>query len=90
MSDRIGFIGLGIMGAPMVRNLLRAGHELVGWSRSPARLDAAVADGAERGESPADVAARSDVTIAAMTEGAAACGMARTSVLRRLCGRSRR
>ena len=70
MSDCIGFIGLGIMGAPMVRNLLRAGHELVAWNRSPARLDAAVADGAERGESPADVAARSDVTIACVTASA--------------------
>ena len=70
MSDRIGFIGLGIMGALMVRNLLRAGHELVAWNRSPARLDAAVADGAERGESPADVAARSDVTIACVTASA--------------------
>ncbi len=70
MADRIGFIGLGIMGAPMVRNLLRAGHELVAWNRSPARLDAAVADGAERGQSPADVAARSDVTIACVTASA--------------------
>ena len=70
MSDRIGFIGLGIMGAPMVRNLLRAGHELVAWNRSPARLDAAVADGAERGASPADVAKRSDVTIACVTASA--------------------
>lgn len=70
MSDRIGFIGLGIMGAPMVRNLLRAGHELVAWNRSPARLDAAVADGAERGQSPADVAARSDVTIVCVTASA--------------------
>lgn len=70
MADRIGFIGLGIMGAPMVRNLLRAGHELVAWNRSPAPLDAAVADGAERGQSAADVGARSDVTIACVTASA--------------------
>lgn len=54
----------------MARNLLRAGFEVVGWNRSPARLDAAVADGALRGASPADVAARSDVIITCVTASA--------------------
>lgn len=66
-SERVGFIGLGIMGAPMARNLLAAGYPVVVWNRSAARLDAAVADGAGRGQSPADVAARSDVVIACVT-----------------------
>ena len=43
--ERVGFIGLGIMGAPMVRNLLRAGFEVVAWNRSPGRLEAAVEAG---------------------------------------------
>jgi 3-hydroxyisobutyrate dehydrogenase len=68
--DRIGFIGLGIMGAPMVRNLLGAGFEVVAWNRSPARLDAAVHEGAERGASAADVAARGDIVITCVTASA--------------------
>ena len=39
MAERIGFIGLGIMGKPMARNLLRAGYELVAHNRSQAALD---------------------------------------------------
>ncbi len=67
---RVGYIGLGIMGAPMARNLLRAGFEVVAWNRSAPRLDQAVADGALRGASPADVAARSDVVITCVTASA--------------------
>src|SRR3989304_6279348 len=40
MPDRIGFIGLGIMGRPMARNLLRAGYPLTVWNRSrPVPID---------------------------------------------------
>ncbi len=69
-AHRVGFVGLGIMGAPMVRNLLRAGFPVVAWNRSVARLDAAVADGAGRGTSPADVATRSDIVITCVTASA--------------------
>ncbi|MGH9660266.1 MAG: NAD(P)-binding domain-containing protein, partial [Bryobacteraceae bacterium] len=34
---KLGFLGLGIMGYPMARNLLRAGHEVALWSHSPAK-----------------------------------------------------
>ncbi len=61
--DRIGFIGLGIMGRPMALNLLHAGYSLVVHSRSRGPVDALVAEGAERGAGPADVAARSDAVI---------------------------
>ncbi|MEZ4502085.1 MAG: NAD(P)-binding domain-containing protein [Dehalococcoidia bacterium] len=70
MADRVGFIGLGIMGAPMVRNLLQAGFEVVAFNRSAARLGAAVEAGAERGESAADVASRSDIVITCVTASA--------------------
>lgn len=43
---KIGFIGLGIMGKPMVRNLMKAGHELVVFNRSQPAIDELVADGA--------------------------------------------
>jgi 2-hydroxy-3-oxopropionate reductase len=63
VAERVGFVGLGIMGRPMARNLLDAGFELVVHSRSPAPVDELVAAGAERGADPHDVAARTDVVI---------------------------
>jgi len=63
MAERIGFIGLGIMGRPMARNLLAAGFPLTVHSRSPGPVDELVSAGAAPAEGPADVAAASDVTI---------------------------
>ena len=65
----IGFIGLGIMGRPMLRNLLKAGHTVVAYGRTPAKLDAAVADGAQRGDSNADVGARAATIITMLPDG---------------------
>jgi 2-hydroxy-3-oxopropionate reductase len=63
VADRIGFIGLGIMGKPMARNLLAAGFELTVHSRSPGPVDEVVAAGASRATDPSGVAAASDITI---------------------------
>lgn len=63
MGERIGFIGLGVMGRPMARNLLGAGLELVVHSRSPAPVDELVAAGAARAETPSELAANADVVI---------------------------
>jgi len=68
MRERIGFIGLGIMGKPMCANLLKAGFPLTVWNRSRPAIDAVVGYGAAAGESPADVAARSDVIITMVTD----------------------
>ena len=65
----IGFVGLGIMGRPMMRNLLKAGHTVVAYGRTPAKLDAAVADGALRGASNADVGARAPMVITMLPDG---------------------
>jgi len=54
---KIGFIGLGHMGVAMARNLLKAGHEVTVWNRSPGKADALVADGAGRAATPAEAAA---------------------------------
>jgi 2-hydroxy-3-oxopropionate reductase len=59
----IGFIGLGIMGKPMARNLMRAGYPLIVLNRSRGPVDELVAEGATAGASPQDVASRSDVVI---------------------------
>jgi 2-hydroxy-3-oxopropionate reductase len=56
--DTIGFIGLGLMGRPMARNLLKAGHPLVVYSRSQGPVDELVAAGATAASSPADLARR--------------------------------
>ncbi len=63
VGSSVGVVGLGIMGAPMARNLLRAGHALTVHGRTRARVDALVADGATAADSPAAVAAASDVVI---------------------------
>jgi 2-hydroxy-3-oxopropionate reductase len=60
---RVGVIGLGIMGAPMARNLLRAGHALTVHSRTRARVDALVAADATAADSPAAVAAAVEAVI---------------------------
>ncbi|HXH22625.1 MAG TPA: NAD(P)-dependent oxidoreductase [Dehalococcoidia bacterium] len=60
---RVGFIGLGIMGRPMAKHLIAAGHQLTVWNRSRAGIEALVTAGAAEGASPADVASRSDVVI---------------------------
>ena len=65
----IGFVGLGIMGRPMLRNLLKAGHTVVAYGRTPAKLDACVADGAQRGASNADVGARASIVITMLPDG---------------------
>lgn len=53
MTTKIGFIGLGIMGAPMAANLVKAGFEVTGYNRSPARVEQLAAAG---GRGAADIA----------------------------------
>ncbi len=65
----IGFVGLGIMGRPMLRNLLKAGHTVIAYGRTQGKLDAAVADGAQRGDSNADVGARATIVITMLPDG---------------------
>jgi 2-hydroxy-3-oxopropionate reductase len=62
---RVGFVGLGIMGKPMARNLISAGYDLVLYNRTREKAEdlAAGSDSAEVAESPREVAERSDVVI---------------------------
>jgi 2-hydroxy-3-oxopropionate reductase len=59
----IGFVGLGVMGAPMARNLLRAGHDVVAYNRSQPALDAFVADGGRAATSAGDTADGTGVVV---------------------------
>jgi 2-hydroxy-3-oxopropionate reductase len=63
MAQAIGFIGLGIMGRPMARNLLKAGYPLIVHSRSRGPVEELVAAGAKAGASAKDVAGQCDVLI---------------------------
>ena len=63
MAQVIGFIGLGIMGRPMAKNLLKAGYPLVVHNRSRGAVEDLVKAGAKAGTSPRDVASQSDVLI---------------------------
>ena len=68
MHERIGFIGLGIMGRGMAANILRAGFPLTVWNRTPGRADELVAAGARLATSPADLAAHSDIVISCVSD----------------------
>jgi 2-hydroxy-3-oxopropionate reductase len=68
MSFRIGFVGLGTMGTPMARNLMKHAFALTVWARRPEAMAPLVAAGAAAGESAAQVAAASDVTITMVTD----------------------
>ena len=63
MAPRVGFVGLGIMGKPMARNLLKAGFPLTVHNRSRAKIDELVKDGASPAASPKEVASAADIII---------------------------
>jgi 2-hydroxy-3-oxopropionate reductase len=67
----IGFIGLGVMGEPMARNLLAAGYEVVAWNRSGGPLEKLVAAGARAADGPGAVAREADVVISIVKDDAA-------------------
>nr|WP_274378145.1 NAD(P)-dependent oxidoreductase [Oscillochloris trichoides] len=68
MPERIGFIGLGIMGRSMAAHILRAGFPLTVWNRTSSRMEELVAQGANAATSPADVAAQSDIIITCVSD----------------------
>ena len=63
MAERVGFIGLGIMGMPMARNLMDSGYELTVHNRSPEKAEELGKEGAAVAATPRDVAENSDVVI---------------------------
>lgn len=68
MSTTLGFIGLGAMGTPMVRNLMKRGYPVTVWARRREAIAPLAAAGAAAGESPADVAAKSDIVMTMVTD----------------------
>jgi 2-hydroxy-3-oxopropionate reductase len=69
--QRIGFIGLGLMGQPISRRLLTAGYPLAVWNRTAEKARSLLAAGAAWADSPAALAAASDAVITMVTDSAA-------------------
>ena len=66
--ERIGFVGLGTMGAAMAANLRRVGFEVTVWNRTPGRAGELVAQGAVEAATPADVARASDIVVSCVSD----------------------
>jgi 2-hydroxy-3-oxopropionate reductase len=68
MPERVGFIGLGVMGAPMARNLVAAGHEVIVFNRRAEPREQLVAAGARAAESSAAVAREAPIVITMLSD----------------------
>src|SRR4051812_12026759 len=75
MRMRIGFLGLGTMGAPMAKNLLLAGHALTIYNRSDLPKAALVEQGARVARTPADAARGQEIVITMLSDENALLGV---------------
>ncbi|XP_024536741.1 glyoxylate/succinic semialdehyde reductase 2, chloroplastic [Selaginella moellendorffii] len=73
---KLGFLGLGIMGTAMARNLVKAGYDVTVWNRSASKCEALVSEGARRGSTPKNVTEMCDVTFAMLADPVAALEVA--------------
>src|SRR5271170_2704646 len=71
MIKKLAFIGAGLMGAPMIRRLLKAGFEVRVWNRTSAKSEPLVAAGALRAGSPAEAASGSDAALLCLSDASA-------------------
>ena len=70
-DERFGYLGLGLMGTPMTRRLLKAGYQVSVWNRSEGKVAPLVEAGARHGARPRDVMASSDIVFMCVTDAAA-------------------
>jgi 3-hydroxyisobutyrate dehydrogenase len=68
MNELVGFIGMGIMGQGMARNLLKANFEVSVWNRTPERMEPLIEAGAKGTNSPQDLASQCDVVITCVSD----------------------
>jgi 3-hydroxyisobutyrate dehydrogenase len=71
MAERVAVLGTGIMGAPMARNLLKAGFQVRVWNRTPDKARVLAADGADLAETPTDAVLEAAFVITMLTDTAA-------------------
>jgi hypothetical protein len=67
-AEKLGYLGLGLMGLPMSRRLLNAGHDVAVWNRSAAKAALLVEAGARLANSPRDVAATASIIFMCVTD----------------------
>jgi 3-hydroxyisobutyrate dehydrogenase len=70
-AEKLGYLGLGMMGFPMTRRLINAGYDVTVWNRSPGKAAALVEAGAKLAAHPRDVAATASVIFMCLTDAAA-------------------
>ena len=66
---RIAFLGIGLMGLPMARNLLKAGYPLTAWNRTRAKAEPLAADGAQIAETPQQAVQGAQIVITMLADG---------------------
>jgi 3-hydroxyisobutyrate dehydrogenase len=71
MAERVALLGTGTMGAPMARNLLKAGFELRVWNRTAEKARVLAAEGADLAETPADAVREAAFVITMLTDAVA-------------------
>jgi 3-hydroxyisobutyrate dehydrogenase len=69
--EKLGYLGLGMMGLPMSRRLIKAGREVTVWNRSTAKMAGLVEAGARSAASPREVAAGADIIFMCLTDAVA-------------------
>jgi 3-hydroxyisobutyrate dehydrogenase len=69
--EKLGYLGLGMMGFPMSQRLLKAGYDVTVWNRSPGKATALVEAGAKLAAVPRDVAESADIIFMCLTDAAA-------------------
>ena len=70
-AEKLGYLGLGMMGFPMTRRLVNAGYDVTVWNRSAGKADALVEAGAKAAPNPCDVAATANIIFMCLTDAAA-------------------
>ena len=77
MAERVAVLGTGIMGAPMARNLLKAGFQVRVWNRTPEKARVLAAEGADLAETPADAVREAPFVMTMLTDTAAVLAVMR-------------
>lgn len=67
-SLRFGFVGLGLMGQRLLKNLLNSGHKVTIWNRTPTKCKEFIEAGAEKADTPADVVIEADITFSCLSD----------------------
>ncbi|MGX1324409.1 3-hydroxyisobutyrate dehydrogenase [Bradyrhizobium sp. USDA 377] len=70
-AERLGYVGLGLMGTPMTRRLLKAGYQVTVWNRSESKVAPLVEAGARRAITPRDVMTDADIVFMCVTDAVA-------------------